>query len=79
MENLIALIYKGNLNTYQKALAQRGFEGLIKRLKIYEKAVKNNAILPLVSKSLKCDCKHSGSCRYEEVIVETKELCRHKE
>ena len=41
--------------------------------------VKNNAVLPRVSKSLKCDCKHSGSCRYETVIVETKELCRHKE
>jgi len=35
--------------------------------------------IPDVSKSLKCDCKHSGSCRYEEVILETKELCRHKE
>jgi len=32
-----------------------------------------------VSKSLKCDCKHSGSCRYEAVITETEELCRHKE
>lgn len=35
--------------------------------------------IPDVSKSLKCECKHSGSCRYEEVILETKELCRHKE
>ena len=32
-----------------------------------------------VSKSLKCDCNHSGNCRYETVIAETKELCRHKE
>jgi hypothetical protein len=30
-------------------------------------------------KSLKCDCKHSGSCRYEVVIAESKEICRHKE
>lgn len=29
--------------------------------------------------SLKCDCKHSGTCRYEDVVIETKELCRHKE
>jgi hypothetical protein len=34
---------------------------------------------PAVSESLKCDCKHSGSCRYEIVIAESKELCRHKE
>ena len=38
-----------------------------------------NLNMPDVSKSLKCDCKHSGSCRYESVIIETKELCRHKE
>jgi hypothetical protein len=43
-----------------------------------ERIVKLFAI-PVVSKSLKCDCKHSGSCRYEEVVLETKELCRHKE
>lgn len=36
-------------------------------------------IIPDVSKSLKCECKHSGSCRYETVILETKEICRHKE
>lgn len=35
--------------------------------------------IPDVNKSLKCECKRSGSCRYEEVILETKELCRHKE
>lgn len=35
--------------------------------------------IPDVSKPLKCDCRHSGSCRYETVILETKELCRHKE
>ena len=44
----------------------------------YEREVKK-LIIPDVSKSLKCDCKHSGSCRYESVIIETKELCRHKE
>ena len=44
----------------------------------HESKVKKLTI-PDVSKSLKCDCKHSGSCRYEEVILETKELCRHKE
>lgn len=27
----------------------------------------------------KCDCIHSGSCRYEEVILHSKEICRHKE
>ena len=29
--------------------------------------------------SEKCDCKHSGSCRYERVILENDEICRHKE
>ena len=43
----------------------------------YSKVKKLNE--PAVSKSLKCECKHSGSCRYETVILETKELCRHKE
>jgi len=32
-----------------------------------------------VSKLLKCNCRHSGSCRYETVILETNEPCRHKE
>ena len=50
-------------------------ENYVKEL---EDKVKNLTI-PDVSKSLKCDCKHSGSCRYEAVIIETKELCRHKE
>ena len=50
-----------------------------KMFELLTEAVKNNGVLPLVSKSLKCDCKHSGNCRYESVIVETKELCRHKE
>jgi hypothetical protein len=36
-------------------------------------------ILPHVVLPLKCDCKHSGSCRYEEVVIDTKEVCRHKE
>ena len=60
MENLKALVYKGDLTPYQKALAQREFEGLIERLELYEKAVKNNAILPHVSNLLNCD-----NCRYE--------------
>ena len=37
-----------------------------------------NCNLPTVSKSLKCDCSHSGSCRYEVVIAGTNEICRHK-
>ena len=47
--------------------------------KEYHDSEVKKLIIPDVSKSLKCDCKHSGSCRYEEVILETKELCRHKE
>lgn len=27
----------------------------------------------------KCDCKHSGSCRYETVILENDEICRFRE
>ena len=49
MENLRALIYKGDITPYQRALAQREFEGIVERLEIYEKAVKNNSVLPLVS------------------------------
>lgn len=41
-------------------------------------AIQQILILFGVSKLLKCDCKHSGNCRYETVIAETKELCRHK-
>ena len=57
MENLKALVYKGDLTPYQRALAQREFEGLIERLELYEKAVKNNAVLPLVrgAKRKVCD------------------------
>jgi hypothetical protein len=25
----------------------------------------------------KCDCKHSGSCRYEKVIAGSRQICRH--
>ena len=56
MENLKALVYKGDLTPYQKALAQREFEGMIERLEIYEKAVKNNAVLPHVSISVCSRC-----------------------
>ena len=52
MENLKALIYKGDITPYQRALAQREFEGMVERLEIYEKAVKNNAVLLHVSGSL---------------------------
>lgn len=34
MENLKALVYGGNLNPYQKALAQREFKDLIERLEL---------------------------------------------
>lgn len=56
MENLKALVYKGDLTPYQRALAKREFEGMVERLELLEKAVKNNAVLPLVSNQL-CDCK----------------------
>lgn len=58
MENLKALIYKGDLTSYQRALAQREFEGLIERLELYENAVKNNAVLPHVSIMLPIKAKH---------------------
>jgi len=48
MENLKALVYKGDLIPYQRALAQREFEGMVGRLEIYEKVVKNNVVLPFV-------------------------------
>ena len=51
MENLKALVYKGDLTPYQRALAQREFKDLVERLELLEKAVKNNAVLPLVSNS----------------------------
>lgn len=56
MENLKALVYKGDLTPYQRALAQREFKDLVERLELLEKAVKNNAVLPHVSNQL-CDCK----------------------
>lgn len=49
MENLKALVYKGDLTPYQKALAQREFKDMVERLELLEKIVKNNAVLPLVS------------------------------
>lgn len=49
MENLKALVYKVDLTAYQRVLAQIEFEGLIERIELYEKAVKNNAVLTLVS------------------------------
>ena len=52
MENLKALVYKGDLTPYQRALAQREFKDLVERLELLEKAVKNNAVLPLVRGSL---------------------------
>lgn len=51
MENLKALVYKGDLTPYQRALAQREFKDLVERLELLEKAVKNNAVLPHVSNS----------------------------
>jgi hypothetical protein len=27
----------------------------------------------------KCHCKHSGTCRYEKVILENDEICRFRE
>lgn len=52
MENLKALVYKGDLTPYQRVLAQREFKDLVERLELLEKAVKNNAVLPHVSGSL---------------------------
>lgn len=69
MENLKALVYKGDLTPYQKALAQREFEGMIERLEIYEKAVKNNAVLPLVSESCLAKCDVCGC--HPSVIIRT--------
>ena len=51
MENLKALVYKGDLTPYQRALAQREFKDLVERLELLEKAVKNNTVLPLVGRS----------------------------
>ncbi len=42
-------------------------------------SIVNNLPIQRVVVALKCDCKHSGSCRYEEVVLDTKEVCRHKE
>lgn len=49
MENLKALVYKGDLTPYQRALALREFKDMVERLELLEKAVKNNAVLPLVT------------------------------
>ena len=73
MENLKALVYKGDLTPYQRALAQREFEGMIERLEIYEKAVKNNAVLPHVSDTV---CEHEWDL-YENKQGELIQYC-HK-
>ena len=73
MENLKALVYKGDLTPYQRALAQREFKGMIERLEIYEKAVKNNAVLPLVSDTV---CEHEWDL-YENKQGELIQYC-HK-
>ena len=65
MENLKALVYKGDLTPYQRALAQREFEGLIERLELYEKAVKNNAVLPHVSDTV-CSCSKGKGIDHDE-------------
>ena len=38
-----------------------------------------NLTIPRVSNSLKCDCKHSGTCRYEVIMHDKQHECRHKE
>lgn len=43
------------------------------------KAIKQALTIPVIMGTLKCDCVHSGSCRYEEVILDSKEICRNKE
>ena len=77
--------YKGKLygkvgkSYFPLVLTTKDVDAMEQELLKLRKEVNKNCNAPDVSKSLKCDCKHSGSCRYEEVILETKELCRHKE
>jgi len=49
MENLKALVSGINLTAYQRALAKREFEGMVERLELFEKSIKNNGDLPPVS------------------------------
>jgi hypothetical protein len=73
MENLKALVYNRKLTDYQRALAQREFEGLIERLELYEKAVKNNAVLPHVNARFpeKEDLESECTAYMDSVIKET--------
>ena len=64
MENLKALVFGKQLTAYQRALAQREFKDIVERLELLEKVVKNNAVLPHVSKSV---CRHCGA---EDSIVD---------
>ena len=56
-----------------------GKDAICKMLEDYHQAKLNLLTIPVVGVTSKCDCIHSGSCRYEEVILESKEICRHKE
>lgn len=55
------------------------YDKIIIAMETYANQQVKNLELSDVDESLKCDCKHSNSCRYETVVVETKELCRHME
>lgn len=55
MENLKMLVSGRQLNTYQKALAKREFEGLLERLELFEQQLKILNI-PAVIKSVCPDC-----------------------
>jgi hypothetical protein len=64
MENLKALISGRKLTNYQRALANREFEGMLKTIEMYEKTLKNNAISPHVS-DMVCDHPEDRSYQHE--------------
>lgn len=68
MENLKALVYKGDLTPYQMALAQKEFKDMVERLELLEKAVKNCSIPAVVGQSEQfyCNCSRGRGLDYDE-------------
>jgi len=90
MKSELELLKEANdiLRSVNSIIERKGkttnWDGISKQVKMalaeqHELLLAKNCYIADVSKSLKCDCRHSSSCRYELVIIESGEVCRHKE
>ena len=72
-EDFIKFIEQGRFDK----ISNSGLKLIAKRFRELEKVVKNITYEPLLE-TVKCDCALSGSCVYEQMIISSKEDCRHK-